>query len=53
MNYFYHIPFDDSYPQIDKNNIILYMVQSSVTDKVYKDLGVAGGVFAPLQMKYL
>ncbi len=43
---FYHIPFDDSYPQIDKEQHAFVYGASSVTDKVYKDLGVAGGVFA-------
>lgn len=43
---FYHIPFDDSYPQIDKEQHAFVYGASSVTDKVYKDLGVVGGVFA-------
>lgn len=43
---FYHIPFDDSYPKIDKTKNAFVYAASSVTDKVFSDNQEFSGVFA-------
>mgnify|MGYP003458775792 FL=1 len=43
---FYHIPFDDSYPEIDKNQSAFVYAASFVTDKVIEDHKDFSGVFA-------
>lgn len=43
---FYHIPFDDSYPEIDATEPAFVYAASSVTDKVYNDYKEFMGVFA-------
>ena len=43
---FYHIPFDNSYPMIDKNQKAFFYAASSVTDKVINDNENFAGVFA-------
>ena len=43
---FYHIPFDDSYPEIDETIPAFVYAASSVTDKVYNDYKTFMGVFA-------
>lgn len=48
LNYelFYHIPFDNSYPEIDKNQNAFVYAASSVTDKIIEDNQEFSGVFA-------
>ena len=43
---FYHIPFDNSYPEIDRTKKSFFYAASSVTDKVFKDNVSFSGVFA-------
>lgn len=43
---FYHIPFDDTYPKIDKTKKSFFYAASSVTDKVFNDNQEFSGVFA-------
>lgn len=43
---FYHIPFDNSYPNIDKNQNSFVYAASFVTDKVIEDNEEFSGVFA-------
>lgn len=43
---FYHIPFDDSYPEIDTSQPAFVYAASSVTDKVFNDHEKFMGVFA-------
>lgn len=43
---FYHIPFDDSYPVIDKSKTSFVYAASTVTDKIIEDNKKFCGVFA-------